>query len=241
MLCINNTSKDIYFSLAAEEYLLKNHQEDIFMLWQSDNAVVLGKHQNLETEIDQDFVNKRHISIARRYSGGGTVFQDRGNINLTFIKTTNHIDFSFYTQCLLDFLFSIGLHAQTDRRHGITIDQLKISGSAQCIYKNRILYHCTLLYSTDLESLKASLNGKPTINKATPHYVKSVKSEVTNINRHLTSPPGIKDFRKILFIYFLKQADGNRILPLSQPDIQKINELRNRKYITDLWISGKSS
>ena len=34
-LCINQTSTDPYFNLAAEEYFLKNFQEDFFMLWRS--------------------------------------------------------------------------------------------------------------------------------------------------------------------------------------------------------------
>ena len=43
MLCIHNTHTDAWFNLAAEEYLLKNFSEDIFMLWQNEPAVVIGK------------------------------------------------------------------------------------------------------------------------------------------------------------------------------------------------------
>ena len=32
--CIHSPFTDIYFHLAAEEYLLKQGNEDIFMLWQ---------------------------------------------------------------------------------------------------------------------------------------------------------------------------------------------------------------
>ena len=43
MLCIYNTCTDPYFNLASEEYLLKNFDEDIFMLWRNDTAVIVGK------------------------------------------------------------------------------------------------------------------------------------------------------------------------------------------------------
>ena len=43
MLCIHNTHTDAWFNLAAEEYLLKNFSEDIFMLWQNEPAVVIGQ------------------------------------------------------------------------------------------------------------------------------------------------------------------------------------------------------
>lgn len=241
MLCISNASTDIYFNLAAEEYLLKNHQEDIFMLWQSSNAVVVGKHQDLAAEIDRDFVDSRHIRMARRYSGGGAVFQDRGNLNLTFIQTTRHIDFSPYIKGMLHFLSSLGIRAESDQRHGITVDRLKVSGSAQCIYKNRLLYHCTLLYSTDLNTLKASLNGKLSPCQKTSPFVKSVKSEVTNLNRYLTPSPDIAYFRQLLLTYFLKQTETNDISRLSRQDLREIYELRNRKYITEPWIAGRTS
>ena len=46
MLCIHNTQTDPYFNLAAEEYLLKNFKENIFMLWQNEPSIVIGKHQD---------------------------------------------------------------------------------------------------------------------------------------------------------------------------------------------------
>lgn len=40
--CIYSPFTDIYFHLAAEEYLLKQGNEDIFMLWQDTPSVVIG-------------------------------------------------------------------------------------------------------------------------------------------------------------------------------------------------------
>ena len=51
MLCIHNTQTDPYFNLAAEEYLLKNFKENIFMLWQNEPSIVIGKHQDVWAEV----------------------------------------------------------------------------------------------------------------------------------------------------------------------------------------------
>ena len=51
--CIYSPFTDIYFHLAAEEYLLKQGNEDIFMLWQDTPSVVIGKHQRLRSEVDK--------------------------------------------------------------------------------------------------------------------------------------------------------------------------------------------
>ena len=45
---INLTTTDPAFNLAAEQYVFENLPKDrnYFMLWQNDNAVIIGKYQN---------------------------------------------------------------------------------------------------------------------------------------------------------------------------------------------------
>ena len=86
MLLINNTNINPYFNLAMEEYFLKNAKEDIFLLWQNENAIIVGKNQNTLSEINYDYVKNNNIKVVRRQSGGGAVFHDLGNINFTFIS-----------------------------------------------------------------------------------------------------------------------------------------------------------
>lgn len=238
MICIDNTHMDIYFNLAAEEYLLKNTQDNIFMVWQSDHAVVIGKHQHVTTETDAAFIASRQIDIARRYSGGGAVYHDLGNINFTFIETTDRIDFDKYIKQVVGFLASIGIYAQQDERLGISVDGKKISGSAQSIYKGRVMYHCTLLYNTDLNILNAALNGKPGKDDELPpaYRVKSVRSEVTNLCEHLQNPPDVNRLKKIILGYF---SGNDRIYGLNKYDLSAIEKLRKEKYAIPEWIFGK--
>lgn len=56
------------------------------MLWQDTPSVVIGKHQRLQAEVDREWVDRKRIHIARRFSGGGAVYHDLGNVNLTFIE-----------------------------------------------------------------------------------------------------------------------------------------------------------
>ena len=60
MLYINNPYTDAWFNLAAEEYLLKNFSDDIFMLWQNEPSVIIGKHQNGETYF-HEFIKEKQI------------------------------------------------------------------------------------------------------------------------------------------------------------------------------------
>ena len=136
--CIYSPFTDIYFHLAAEEYLLKQGNEDIFMLWQDTPSVVIGKHQRLRSEVDQEWAERGAGTYCPSFFRWGAVYHDLGNVNLTFIETTPRLpEFVTYLQRTLDFLNSMGLMATGGERLGIYLNGLKISGSAQCLYKDR--------------------------------------------------------------------------------------------------------
>ena len=237
--CIYSPFTEIYFHLAAEEYLLKQGADDVFMLWQSVPSVVIGKHQRLRSEVDKEWAKQHRIAIARRFSGGGAVYHDLGNVNFTFIETVSRLpEFVHYLQRTLDFLSFIGIEAKGDERLGIYLNGLKISGSAQCLYKDRVLYHCTLLYDTDLTALHQALNPEPMVDDETlssVYAVPSVRSEVTNIRRHLSAGT-VTDFKEKAFQYFSKSQS---VSAFTREEIEAVNQLREEKYIQKEWIYSR--
>ncbi len=240
MFCINSTQKDVWFNLAAEEYLLKQGTANYFMLWQSHPAVVVGKHQDVCREVDLAYTATHGIQVARRYTGGGAVYHDGGNLNLTFIETTRQADFNKYTGWIMDALAPFGLPLRTDTRRSIYIGNRKVSGSAQCIWKDRVLYHATLLYASDLPALEASLRPQPvqaTVDREAPKriYVGSVKSPVTNIRDHLPRPISMESFREYLADYFLHRERGHAVYSLSKTDSEQVDLLMEQKYRQPAW------
>lgn len=83
-------SKDVYTNLALEEWLYKNFNfknHYLLMLWQNDPCVVIGRNQNPWSEANFSELNaltENGIDLARRSSSGGGMYQDNGNLNLTF-------------------------------------------------------------------------------------------------------------------------------------------------------------
>lgn len=238
MLCINNTHTDPYFNLAAEEYLLKHFRQDIFMIYRDEPSVIVGKHQRVHAEVNLDFAHKHALKIARRFTGGGAVFHDFGNLNLTFIETGSNLNFDKFTQQTIRLLASLGIHAQADERRGLTVNGLKISGSAQCVQKDRVMYHATLLFCSDLASLLASLEAAPQIEQEQLDkrvYVKSVKSPVTNIAPHLIEPFDIAHFEGFIMDYFMQQKTDNESYSFTEHDLSVIGQLKENKYATQAW------
>ena len=240
-LCINQPNTDPYFNLAAEEYFLKNFQDDFFMLWRSQPTVVVGKHQNALAEINHEFVRNHQIPVARRLSGGGTVFHDLGNLNFTFIRNIekiHEVNFKVFTFPILKALKTLAIDAYTTGRNDLQIDGKKISGNAEHVHRNRVLHHGTLLFNSQLDALKGAL--KVDLSKFEDKAVQSNRSEVTNIATYLTEPMRVEDFGNLLFSEISKQISGSRIFTPTEADLAAIQKLSDEKYRTWEWIYGYS-
>lgn len=240
-LCINQTSTDPYFNLAAEEYFLKNFQEDFFMLWRSRPSVVVGKHQNALAEINHKFVRENQIPVARRLSGGGTVFHDPGNVNFTFVrnvKDISEVNFKVFTVPVVAALKKLGVEAYTTGRNDLLIDGKKISGNAEHVHKNRVLHHGTLLFDSRLEALKGAL--KVDLSKFEDKAVQSNRSEVTNIANYLPTPISVEQFTDFLFYQISQNYTEFRVYEPTAADRIAIEKLSIEKYQTWDWIFGYS-
>lgn len=241
MLCIRNDIKDPYYNLAAEEYLLKESNHEFLMLYINDPSIIIGKHQNTYAEINLDFVKNNNIRIARRISGGGTVWHDHGNLNFSFIVTGSEgdlVNFRKYASPILDVLLQIGLHAAFKGKNSITINDLKVSGNAEHIYKNRVLHHGTLLFNSDLSSLREALR----INPLNYHdrAVKSIRSQTANISDFLIKNMGIREFSDEILKYIMLLHPDSEIYTLTSSEHQAIQQLAKNKYSTWEWNFGYS-
>lgn len=240
MLCIRLKNSNPYFCLAAEEYLLKKFDAEIFLLWQSHDTIVVGKHQCAMGEINYPFVRKNNITVARRISGGGTVFHDSGNVNFSFIKNVDspsEISFKKFTQPIVQSLAKLNVAAVNSGRNDLLVKGKKISGNAQHIYKNRVLHHGTLLFDSDLENLGQAIKVIP--GKYETKAVQSKRSEVANISEFLQQKMTLDEFISFLLNNELQNPENN-IYELNENDIQNINDLVEEKFTTWDWNYGYS-
>lgn len=80
-------SNDIFTNLALEDWLYRNFDftnHRVLLLWRNNPCVVIGRHQNPWKEAQISNLSERGVALARRNSGGGTVYHDDGNLNLSF-------------------------------------------------------------------------------------------------------------------------------------------------------------
>ena len=238
MLCIIQSNTEPYYNMAVEEYLLNNFEEDIFLLWQNEPVVVVGRYQNTIAEINLDFIKEKGVKVVRRLTGGGAVFHDLGNLNFTFIKNGADADFKVFTQPIIGLLNSLGVDARFEGRNDITIDGKKISGNAMLVSNNRTMEHGTLLFSSQMADLSAALKTNPL--KFEDKAVKSIRSRVTNISEYLKTAMDVIEFRDRIMDYIIENEQGCTKYDFTEDDTQNITKLKNEKYETWDWNFGTS-
>ena len=258
-------STDPAYNLAFEEFILRNKTSgNILILWQNENAVIIGLNQNTQAEINPEFIEKHGIQVVRRNTGGGAVYHDLGNLNYSFItniERANQVVISLFAEPIVNALRSLGLNAEASGRNDIQVDGKKVSGTAQRILNGRILFHGTLLFDSNPEMIAGALNPDP--EKFKSKASKSIQARVGNIKEFLDkSKSSIKndnaisiheeekefsDELKIASVEDLKNYIKNQILAegceatsLSAGELEEILKLKEEKYDTWEWNYGNS-
>jgi len=235
MIIINSHTNEPYFNIATEEYIFNKFAEDILYLYVNSDSVVCGKHQNTLAEVDYLFAIKNNIPIIRRISGGGTVFHDLGNLNYCFINTEEEratVDFIKPTKPIIEVLNKMGIEAKLYGKSDIRVGELKISGNAQHIWKNKRLHHGTLLIDTDLEKLSSSITKDD--NNFVSKAVKSNRANTINI-KHLNPNLTLSKIRQEIIEHVLNKNPDAIIYHLNSQDIVEIEKLVETKYKKWEW------
>lgn len=181
MLIVESQSLDVYHNLAMEEYLMDELQDEgaILFLWRSGCAVVMGKNQNPWKECRLDLMEPEGVPLARRVSGGGTVYHDAGNLNYCVITSRES-----YCECdaynmVFQALEPLGVKAQKTGKSNLSVDGLKFSGNAFAFRRGRAMHHGTLLLNTDLQRLGRYLGSM--VGGIDTHAIASVPAAVANL------------------------------------------------------------
>lgn len=165
----------------------------IIRFWRNNPCIVMGRFQKREHEINEEYINKHKLPVLRRFTGGGTVYHDKGTLNFTLIKNREHMFHS--SQILEEAAWISGIIKTSitdlvtinkseliiDQRSNIFNDRRKIMGIAIALSGNKFLYHASILIDTDLKALNNSLLQKPNYPESGKRFVKSVRSPVMNL------------------------------------------------------------
>lgn len=169
---------------AIEKYLLDTckNGEMILYLWANDKTVFIGKNQNAYTECRLAQLTADGGFVARRFTGGGAVYHDRGNLNFTFITCRKDYDIANQFSIITGAMRRLGFAAELTGRNDVLIDGKKFSGNAFYKSQTACLHHGTVLINSDYAAIEKYLNVSRV--KLNAKGVKSVVSRVGNLSEY---------------------------------------------------------
>ncbi|KAL6932827.1 uncharacterized protein HGUI_01643 [Hanseniaspora guilliermondii] len=200
--CIVSKSTDPIYNLSMEDFIFRNTPIDKsnlastfksqrLMLYVNEKTCVFGKNQNpfKEVNLKSKLLKKNGgaYNLVRRYSGGGTVVHDTGNVNYSYLTSRNEFDQKFFNSFIVNLVNKHLSLTQThvldvpidianaqknylslNERGDITCNGYKVSGSAFKIALNKSYHHGTMLINSNLKEFSKIMRPK------------LKKSEVTN-------------------------------------------------------------
>ncbi|CAL7947504.1 unnamed protein product [Xylocopa violacea] len=235
-------STDVFTNLALEDWFYKNYNftnHHLLLLWRNDPCIVIGRHQNPWIEHNTQIAEKRGIVLARRNSGGGTVYHDNGNLNLSFFTPRERYNRKYNLEIITRALYrEWGLKADINKREDIVVEEkykvsFHISGTAAKLGRPNAYHHCTLLVDVNKTALNLALER--TQDNIETNATASMRSPIKNlidVNRHIRMD---KLITAVGWEYLRTKAlvleDGGQDLIQRQKGFQYINP-------TEDWFPG---
>lgn len=224
--------RPLSFYLAMEEYVAAAYGRGFFV-WRVAPTVIIGRNQDLASEVNLDFCRSRGINIVRRKSGGGCVYADRGNLMISYITPAKGVETVFreYLDSLSACLRSLGVDAVSTEHNDVLAGGSKVSGNAFFVHTSASIVHGTLLHSVDFDVLQQAIT--PPAAKLARHAVQSVRQRVVNlVDLGFTLPA--EELEAALVRWF---CDSTHLLDPSE--VLSICELE-KSYTDESFILGKA-
>uniref|UniRef100_A0A1I7UJ20 BPL/LPL catalytic domain-containing protein n=1 Tax=Caenorhabditis tropicalis TaxID=1561998 RepID=A0A1I7UJ20_9PELO len=214
-------------------------------MWSNTPTVVIGRHQNPWVEVNIPFCHDNDIQLARRHSGGGTVYHDEGNLNISLLTThAQHCrpkNLRFISDALNE-KFSVSI--QPNKRDDMELQpgNRKCSGTAARIARGQAYHHLTLLVDADLETLSKSLRS-PYRDQIETNATRSVRAPAVGFLRQDDEKCSVREaeqtivkaYRKLFESCQIEEVDVHQKTQENDEIKKIIEELKSWK-----WIYGKS-
>ena len=231
---VNDHTTNPKMNLAKEEAILRARQEDACLdtlrFWMNERSVIIGCFGDAKREVDLEMCRRNGVDLVRRISGGGAVYQDLGNLNLSVIAKSSLIKlpddvlkiYEFISNPLKTALLNMGVEAEFHPPNSIFSNGRKVSGLALHRLYDTWLIHGTLLIDVDLSTLcKVLLRPKAPVANITD--LAPQKLTVDDARLALAN-----SFRKFLDIDFEEKG-------LSEDELTQAENLLQLKYSRQNW------
>src|SRR3989304_377228 len=234
-------------NLAVEEAIPravgKGKAPNTVRFWHNSNTIVLGCFQSAELEVNFEACKETGTQVVRRFTGGGAVYHDSGNLNYAISLRKGHplvpesdlqSVFLKLSEGAVQGLRSLGMKAEFQPINDVQVDGKKVSGAAGGIRWGTVFHHGCILVSSDLAILGKVLNV-PKVKLADKH-VASVQKRVTTIRDELGRDVSTREVRDAI-VHGIEASYGVRLEEdeLSREELALAEDLYQSTYGRSEW------
>jgi len=211
--------------------------------WHNSNTIVIGCFQSARLEVNMEACKETGTEIVRRFTGGGAVYHDNGNLNYAISLQKGHplvpglnlqSIFEKLSEGSVQGLRKLGVKAEFQPVNDIQVDGKKVSGAAGSVRWNTIFHHGCILVNSDLSILGKVLNV-PKV-KLEDKHVASVQKRVTTVRDELGREISTREVRDAI-VDGIESCYGVRVEPgvLTKEELGLAEELYQTKYSRLEW------
>jgi lipoate---protein ligase len=238
---------DPFMNMSVEEAIPRAVGEgkapNTVRFWHNSNTIVLGCFQSADLEVNFEACKQTGTEVVRRFTGGGAVYHDGGNLNYAISIKRGHPlvpnsdlqqVFRTLSEGAVEGLRSLGVRAEFQPINDIQVDGKKVSGAAGSVRWGTTFHHGCILVASDLAILGKVLNVPK--QKLADKHVPSVQKRVTTVRDELQKDVTTREVRDAIVRgiekkYSVKLAEGE----LSKSEMSMVKELYDNKYSTSAW------
>ncbi len=236
-----------FMNLAVEEAIPRvvgeGKSPSTVRFWHNSNTIVIGCFQSARLEVNMEACKETKTEIVRRFTGGGAVYHDNGNLNYAISLRKGHplvpgqnlqSVFEKLSEGSVQGLRKLGVKAEFQPVNDIQVDGKKVSGAAGSIRWNTIFHHGCILVNSDLSILGKVLNVPRA--KLEDRHVASVQKRVTTVRDELGREISTREVRDAI-VDGIESCYGVRVEPgvLTKEELGLAEELYQTKYSRLEW------
>jgi lipoate-protein ligase A len=236
------------FGLAADEFMADRQGgvATLRLYTYASHCVLLGRHQNLETEVNLVECNLKEVSVCRRPTGGGTILMGAEQLGVALtIPSEKRNDFPESSRELypilaggiIDGLSTFGVNATFHRKNDLEVCGRKISGLG--IYmapSGGLLFHASVLVDLDVFLVLRLL--RTPFKKISDRALDTVVDRITTLKREATPEMTVGAAREAVAQgYECRFGVHLSEEPWRTSELQAIRALEADKYATEGWVS----
>jgi lipoate-protein ligase A len=239
------TPHPAHMHMALDEVLLESviagRRGPTMRMWRwIEAALVIGSHQSVANEVDQDAARQHGFVVTRRMSGGGTMLCEPGRTityslylpeslvsGISFRKSYAMLD-----AWAVHAFNELGVPASYREINDIISPRGKIAGAAQARRRGFVLHHTTIAHSMDVGLLARLIRiGRASV---AARGVRSAEKEVSPLSWF--TELGCDEVAARMQADFLQSFDA-RNDAVTAAELEASRRLVAAKYATPAWIN----